>query len=127
MEEQSVKLILNYLDKVAAKLGTSAEHIWPWFVRQQYVDSIYYAVIAVLTTTIFGTALYLCGKYWRKDWGDKKRGYSIWHSNHEGLWVFVVGLSGICAAIFTIIGISQFGNIFNPEYHALQSIIEMAK
>ena len=38
MEAENVKLILAHLDKLAEKLGIGAAHIWPWFVRQVYIQ-----------------------------------------------------------------------------------------
>ena len=36
--------VTEYLDKVATKLGLGASEIWPWLIKQQYIEPLMYLV-----------------------------------------------------------------------------------
>ena len=48
MNEQLQKEIFAWLDALAAKLGVTANHLWEIVVRQQYIDGVAIAFLAVL-------------------------------------------------------------------------------
>ena len=39
MNELMTKEIFERIDLLAAKIGTTAETVWPWFVKQQYIEA----------------------------------------------------------------------------------------
>ena len=128
LKPEQLQQVLDYLDKIATKLGVGVEHIWPWFIRQQYVDAIVSAVALIFFSTIAFTLLAITLKYWRKEYrydDDNKiiKEYSIYHANHEGFWVVGNIIAGIVMlATFVLFGL-EFFDIFNPEYHAFKDIL----
>ncbi|MBU2177603.1 MAG: hypothetical protein KJ556_21130 [Gammaproteobacteria bacterium] len=122
MDKESTQLILDNIDKIAAKLGTTVEHVWPWFVRQQYIDAFYYLFISVVVWGALFVGLRFCLKHW-----NSKSGYSIYGNDHEDLWWAVIIITAVIAAILLIIGIFEFADILNPEFHALKDIIKSVR
>jgi len=122
MDKESTQLILDHLDKVAAKLGTTVEHVWPWFVRQQYIDAFYYLFISAFIWAVCFVGLRFCLKHW-----NPESGYSIYEKDHEVPWCFGIAITSIIAAIFLVVGLFEFPDIFNPELHALRDIINSVR
>ena len=50
MQNEQIQPVLDYLDKIATKIGSTAEQVWPWLVRQQYVEALYGGVLFLLFT-----------------------------------------------------------------------------
>jgi hypothetical protein len=122
MEKESIQLVLTYLDKVAEKIGTTGEQIWPWLIKQQYIEAIYPLCI----TIIIGCCLFFLGKFALKHWHTDK-GYSICAEDHEPIWCIAFTILTLIL-LFSFIGfLLEFGDIFNPEYNALKSLFAMAK
>ena len=121
--EKELQMVFNYLDAIAAKLGIGAESIWPWFVKQQYIEAAYSSVWLV----VMATAAYTTVRFALKHWDHRKtnEGYSISRSGHEPIWVILSSAFGF--GLLTSLGIfaGKFVDIFNPQYAALQDIINM--
>lgn len=118
MDQESTQLIIAHLDKVAAKLGTTVEYVWPWFVKQQYIDAFYYLFISAIIWGVVFVGLRFSVKH------------SIYKEDHEELWCFVLIVlivAGLIAAAFLVIGIFEFPDVFNPELHALRDIIHSVR
>jgi len=116
--------LLEKFDALAQKIGVTVEQIWPWLVRQQYVDAIYYPILAIIFIAAFVVTL----SFTIKHWNDKKPDIcSIYRSDHGGFWVAAIIVFGVAMIAFTIGGIAEFPNIFNPEYHALRDLMGMIK
>lgn len=122
MEKESIQLVLTYLDKIAEKIGTTAEQVWPWMIRQQYVEAIY----PFFTTAILGTGLCFLIKFTLKHWNPEK-GYSIYSEDHEPVWIGACVILALIVIISFAVFLIQFSDIFNPEYHALLALMAMAK
>lgn len=134
--EKELQTILNYLDKIAEKLNIGIEQIWPWFIQQQYVDAAVSCVALIFICCMFGISMRLTLKYWRKDWpkydeeGKKIEGYdgySIYRSDHEGLFYI---LNGVLAVLLVIAGgyfVNEFFDIFNVKYCAFKDILAIMK
>jgi NADH:ubiquinone oxidoreductase subunit 5 (subunit L)/multisubunit Na+/H+ antiporter MnhA subunit len=122
MKQESIQLVLNYLDKIAAKLGTTAEQVWPWLIRQQYVEAIYPFIIFIILFIPFFFVMRFPIHHWNPD-----EGYNICNSSHEPPWIF------LCVALgFIVLGsfagfIIELGDLFNPEYHAFMKILSLAR
>lgn len=131
--EKEIQLVMGYLDKIAEKLGVGIEHIWPWFIRQQYIEAILCAIAVIITVPLCAITVYLTLKYWREDnkysyYNDNRiKKYSIYHSNHESAWI----TANIIVAVLVLVAIILFStfsfNVFNPEYHAFKDIISLTK
>ena len=111
------------LEKLAAKLGTTAEYLWSVLIRQAPIDATI-GLIQFLGAVIFGFIL----------WKIHKRLCLKVNKHNESLYEefdiaaalpMVIGL--ITFVIWILASIFSIGNIisgyFNPEYWALKEII----
>lgn len=109
----------SYINILAEKLGVAAEYVYPLFVKQQMIEGISTLSLIMLCciTSIICLIFGVKGGN-KKNWGDG--GYVI--------LIFTGGIMGIisiCALGHNFTDcISQ---IMNPEYAAIQDIIQMVK
>jgi hypothetical protein len=123
MDKESTELILQHLDKLAEKLGVGVGKIWPWFVRQVYIDSIQSTFLMLISISLFiGCTVFMC-----KHWKETESKYSIYSAHHEAPWIISLVFFGIITLICTIAFFSFGFNFLNPEYHAFKNIISIVK
>jgi uncharacterized protein YxeA len=144
MNEENLQVILAYLDKITAKLGIGIQQVWPWFIKQQYVDAFVSLGFFLITIIIAAILLFTTFKLWRKESKYSKGtyyynseeesvkktenqicAYSIYHQNHESTWVWTNIFCLVMVFSAGIIFYTQFFDIFNPEYSAFKDIAKM--
>lgn len=124
MNEQTSKLI----EQLAQKLGTTTEYLWSILLKQAFINSSI-MLFQFLLIAIFGIVLFKIHRHLsiRKDWdsdGYNETGYRHYGDFSELIMflIFVVFL------IFVIIAFCSIDNLlngfFNPEYWALNKILE---
>ena len=107
------------LEQLAAKLGTTAEHLWGVLIRQARIEAV--TDIMFILFTIFGV-------YWYYRWVK-----SFYERNPYDDFPEIVGLifGGVVSFISTIASIvclfSIPAELFNPEYWALEKILNVLK
>jgi len=114
MNEQTTKLI----EELAAKLGTTAEHLWGVLVRQAPIT----ATIDLVQLVGMWVLVFLLAKYAVKKWQDADT------EDCEGRAMFATIATGICTLVAIIAFFtapeSIVAGFFNPEYWALRQIIK---
>ena len=120
MKTEQLQLVFEYLDKIAQKIGTTAEQLWPVLIRQQYVDAVVSAVCLLALLFITGVVL----RYALKQWGEDGR---IYKDNTDELWGWVLIFLGCLLITALIYFLISFPDIFNPEYWALKDLMRMVK
>lgn len=120
MNQETIESILQYLDKVSAKLGVGVDYLWPLFVKQQYIEAYFGLALLLGFVCVCVILLIFTLKYW-----DPESGYSIYGSDHEVLWTFVWGISVILMFGSGIKFLMEFIDIFNPEYAAFKALLSM--
>ena len=120
MNEATVKLI----EELAAKLGTTAEHLWGVLIKQAPISSI----CDILALFIFGMGLFLAGKFINKKTSPDENGDRDWDGDGIGVaWL----IFSIVTLVYISIALLGFGDIMagfiNPEYWALQKILYSIK
>ncbi|MED2979507.1 hypothetical protein P4284_22870 [Bacillus swezeyi] len=112
---------MEYIDKLAAKLGVAAEHVYGILVKQQIVNGVICVVSTIVILALLGIALL---KLIRKGIEHQKTLRSFYTSPYT----IVAVLVGIALALVVIvsffvipIGINQ---IINPEYYAIKEILD---
>lgn len=122
MVEKEMQMALDYLDKIAEKLGTTASNVWPWFVKQQIIDAIASAIFIVFSLGCFLFTLRFMVLHF-----DPDEGYSINKKGHDGLWVLLCLFMFVIFVISVVHGFFNIPVIFNPEYAAVKDIIGMIR
>ena len=111
------------IDVLAEKIGTTAEQIYPYLVRQQYVE-VFAPTIWVIISVFVCTAMIHPCKYASKHWDDKEIEF-------KALMAFIALFLG---AAFIVVGIvnlvfliREIQDILNPEYAVLRDLVELLK
>lgn len=119
MEEQIIlglsDEILNRIDAIAQKIGVTVEQLWPWLIKQQYVEAIYPLVLVILFCILFFSYYnHIKNTDWDNE-SDLKSAIKV---------KLLIGIGAVCIFAF-IVFIGEFSDIFNPEYWAFKNLIEM--
>ena len=124
MDQESLSMALQYLDKIGEKIGMTADTIWPWLVQQQFVYVGTAFSILVIGVILLPFALYLSNKHHPFD--DRQYG-----TEDVDLQRILRCVTIIVAPALTVIGLlaSIFNapKLFNPQYYALKDLFELIK
>ncbi len=122
IKEEAVEKVLNRLDALALKLGTTAEHLWEILVKQAHITFYGYCIRYILA------ACFLCFAIWFIPYSLRK----FFHEDFQGDCVkggFSIAGFCICCAltlaciIGTIGEITTFISLYaNPEFFAFEKI-----
>lgn len=126
MNTENLNLILSKIQPVLAdlgnKLGVGGKHLWAVIIRQQYIDGF-----IALFWVVFGIMLFI-GMLKLTKWVIKKSKEERRDLNDEDnvAWMFLIAIGVVVGAIMIIEGGSYaINHLLNPEYQAVQSIIQM--
>lgn len=116
--------LLRRLDALAAKLGTTAAHVWQVYVAQGRVeavrDSIMVAMLAGVAIAMLLRAPQFC---WRNRCEIKKK--CQWDGDGwTALAVLSVGIALVCCIVAVYFGYSAAGEWLNPQYWAFQHLMQ---
>lgn len=112
MNEQTAKLI----EKLAEKLGTTAEHLWGVLVQQAYIDSVTKLTGIIFSFIILCAILALFPKLKRMDFIEEG---DFYHYVVLILFAFVLICYASSEASIIIAG------FVNPEYWALKQVLSL--
>lgn len=122
------------IEQLAQKLGTTTEYLWDILLKQAPIQS-FISLFELIIIILFGFVLYKIHKRFsvKSDYTDRD-GY-----RHEGslysqyeekiiLPMIVGGLIFICLVMYAFCSINEiFNGFFNPEYWALEQILNTFK
>lgn len=114
--------LLKRLDAVASKLGTTTEYLWRVLVKQGYVEAIAtLCIIPVLLLCAYGCYVFV-KKIWavgvKDDWDSPGPRFGVVFGIVGSIILVVVSA---CNAYYGVI------QLLNPEYFALQQILQGIK
>lgn len=114
MDDNTAKL----LEQLAAKLNTTAEHLWAVMVRQARIEFYSDLVLCVLFVIGAVASLRFAKLCWRKIEDDQE-----WMVGVIGFYIAAFALT-LTTVIFIPLMITEY---LNPEYWALQQILHEIK
>ena len=120
MNNEQLQMIFDKLDQVGLKLGETAETIWPWFIKQQYINGFSEICSWLISFIIMSFILKFSIK-------------GIINDDDDGVEIAFAGsiISGIIILFliisFVIDGGNTLSQIINPEFNALQELLSMVK
>jgi hypothetical protein len=118
MEEttlQAIDKVTQYLDKIALKLGVSVDTIWPWFVKQQYIEAYYSLFVFGLSLSVLSLFSYITLTHWT----------NICKNGNDFFYYMIIAALIMTTTISLIVFITEFIDIFNPQYAALKDILRI--
>lgn len=122
MNEQTIQILTT----LAAKLGTTMDHLWSVLLVQVYIDSI----VGLLLSIFFCVAYVYIMKFSYQKFTTPKQGdiYPEWDHDFVPALIMFGVIGGIFLIPFTVFSIANFITmIFNPEYLALTEITSLIK
>lgn len=126
MNPENIALITQYLDKIGEKLGLTAGHLWPVFVRQQIVE-FYVSIFCVfLCAVVFFPLVIYTVRNWNRS--DSSSNSSI---EDGGAWQAILVVSTAFVGVFLLasvaVSINSLSAFLNPEYGAMEDLMRMLK
>ncbi|ATP95428.1 hypothetical protein CSE15_16405 [Bacillus altitudinis] len=120
---------MAYIDKLAAKLGVAAEHVYGVIVKQQHIFGIVNVAVGVVSFVIFAALVRLTyliiANGERPAWGeDESFYYKLRNVGDGGLFIviIVVTVATLITGMVTIpIGVMK---MLSPEYYAIKEILD---
>lgn len=106
IQEQLQQEILTRIDRLAEKLGVTAEYLWPHLVRYEVAVGISFIIATVVTTVITGFLWWIFFK---------------WNEEMVGLGAFIGTIIAVILMLFSItMGIPA---IIAPEAAAFKGLL----
>lgn len=118
MNEKTTELI----EKLAAKLGTTAEHLWEVLVNQAPIYAASKGTMVVLMAVVCAVLAVKCVRHIKRAFSAEGED----ETNRNALSAMICGLSlAVLATIsFTNVDLSLImAGFFNPEYWALNEVL----
>ncbi|MCD2370933.1 hypothetical protein LQ247_20175 [Bacillus sp. BS3(2021)] len=112
---------MEYIDKLAAKLGVAADHVYGVLVKQAFASGVTDLIIGFVFLMIAVIAGVIITKVTIKIYGER-------YCNWDCEWFFVVlavSLLVILPGVFGIYAITEgIKALINPEYYAIKEILD---
>jgi hypothetical protein len=124
LDPEVLKQVFEYLDKIGAKIGMTADMIWPWLVKQQYVEFGLSIGVLAIGLILIPTAIRITKKHHPFDddlYGDKKVDMKRTFMCINVIAAFALTIIGCLTVIINLPG------VLNPEFYALQNLMNMLK
>jgi hypothetical protein len=121
MNSETVKSIQDALTPLATKLGEGAAHVYAIYVREQYVSGVGSIIWSVVWLLLSAAVIVGASKLFR--WASKE-------DEEEVMTAAVImgtGLGLVILVIATSCLDSGIQHLLNPEYYAIQDILDSVK
>jgi hypothetical protein len=116
--------LMKYIDTMSVKLGVAAQHLYEVLTRQSIVEGITYLILYPVLFAISLIGLIYSLKFYRKF--DNERRF-----DEEYMAIAAACIFGILTAIMFIALIIEvpeaIGQLVNPEYYAIQHLLDAIK
>ncbi|MEC1707409.1 hypothetical protein P9E09_07045 [Bacillus mojavensis] len=130
---------MEYIDKLAAKLGVAAEHVYGVLVKQAIANGITNVVVGVILliafvlTVRFMIAILTKAEYEEVThyYGDSKTPVNkyakISSAGGGSVWVLIIAFILISSVAGLVCLTEGFKALINPEYYAIKEILDTVK
>ena len=110
--------LLERLDYLAAKLGTTADYLWPKLVQHSFTGSL---TLCIASATLAVATGYITTKVYKEEKDTEPNPWDM-----LGQYVGTFGAATI-TILLLILSTSQINNVFVPEVAALEKITKLIK
>jgi hypothetical protein len=114
--------ILKRLDALSIQLGTTSKYIWGVLVHQGVLEGVMFLVLASLMIPLIIITVVIGKREWKREvQRTEARGYNNPDSTFAIVPIVIVGI--LCILLFCFF-YTGFLNTVNPQYFALQRVLE---
>lgn len=100
------------LQALASKIGTTADRVFPWYIKQQVIEAK--AAIIIIIMIFIASLLGICFSFKKADFDEGNR------------YCVILAISGfafvVCLIIAAAGGTQIITQLMNPEYHAFHKL-----
>ena len=126
---EAMKELTPLLEKLAAKLGTTAEHLWGVLIKQAHIEGITaVCLIGLLIVLTISWGFFIAPKLVRK-WSFLKEKRRTPYADDGEMYLVGTVVGSIAFSIAWIVTICSLSTIlscfYNPEYWALQKVLSL--
>ena len=122
MNIDSTKLVLDKIDQLVDKAGAAGEKVWPWLIKQQYIDALSLTLLTFILGGVTSLFIWFTIKHWRPE-----TGYSIYDNDMEGIFVGIAIFLSFIFIILFCFSLGSLTHLFNVDYWALQDLLSQIK
>ncbi len=105
--------LTGLLERLASTIGTTADKVFPWYVKQQIIEGWVDLFIGIAVLTGLTILLLICSR--RANW-DEVNAYCP-------VVIVAGGVLGFAALIWFICFSTTIAHIMNPEYGAINQLL----
>lgn len=118
MTNESVALVVNKLEALSLSIGVGVKEMFPYFVKQQYIDSLSALLPLILLIIVLPLFVHF---YKKTDWSSHL-------DNFNQPLTLIFGMLSIIFIIGTLVVMeNDLLKFLNPEYHAIREIISLIR
>jgi hypothetical protein len=114
--------VMEPLEKLAEQMGLHAKELWPYLVKQVYLEAVISSFVTGWIAFIAMTLIYKYGNMSFGLWNKKDNNGKIVSDNSQVITVISLFVIFICAMIFFFFSIPHF---YNAEYFAFKDLMQM--
>jgi len=126
--EMKVNYVFESLEKLAEQIGLHAKELWPYLVKQIYLEAVISGFVVGVITTIAIVLIYKYGDMRFALWNKKIQesgpnyGSQVISDNSQVITVVSLIVSFICGLIFFFYSLPRF---YNAEFFAFNDLMSM--
>ena len=115
--------VTELLEQLATTLGTTVEYLWGVLIKQQYIEA-YVMLIWAIVLLICSVIGYIATKKIAVKLDEEKDPYDVC-SERQVAWNIGLPIIVIIILMSIDLFIKTIQLIYNPEYYALQDILQL--
>ena len=127
MDIQFEKELLTRIDVLAAKIGTTAEYLWPLFVKRVFVDAVISLTLAVVVAVVCGAVALKLYRWARQKKMDERYGKEVFilEDVERGMCWFGLAFLIFVGVLVLCINVSiSVPDLLVPEAKALFQLVK---
>lgn len=125
MEKEIQEKVFEYIDALAAKVGVASEQLFKTLVKQQLIEGIT-GMAMYLVFLLIAIVFIKVGLRW---FSKRDKNFDVDKDFHPSYFLFIS--AGVILIIWTLAFALDFKDtltqVMNPEYHAIQDILDVFK
>ncbi len=113
--------VIEFLETLATKLGTTVEALWPLAVRHIAIEGLSSVVASIILLAVIFVLLFIYRKQpWIVNWASEGRSAD----NAPSAKFILTGVAGVLILVTVFASCNNIPKILEPEGHLVRQILE---